>query len=273
MRSVDVLRVLAVAMSCSHCAQPGRSAASSAPAAEPGDASAPSAQVGVLAASSSAPVTSPSPPAAYLCARPYVHPGDECRLPLHTVPERGWTHPLACPCGVVIGPYGAWPPLCSEPGDAGDVALALWLPPAPVRQPSEAERDAYTPTWPSAMPPQGLAIALVRSGSVHYGVNVFADGRTMVQAMMCPLDHHVHTGSIAQSDVERLLAAARTSRFADATDAYRASSESELVGVAVYDHGTLKFAYGCTGAEPEAQPLLHLADLIDLTVGTGPIVH
>jgi hypothetical protein len=113
-------------------------------------------------------------------------------------------------------------------------------------------------------------IAMARGGILQYGVNVFKDGRTVIQSMRCPSDHRARVGAIGASDVDKLAAEARASRFADETDAYDYCFDAPIIVLALYDGCALKFAYGsCSLA---AQKLDRMADLIDRTVGTGFLV-
>jgi hypothetical protein len=168
---------------------------------------------------------------------------------------------------------GGWSQMCGA--DAGGTALQVWLPPGPAKQATPGTgypRDmAYAPAWSSGQPPEDLVLAMARGGRLEYGVNVFKDGRTVIQSMGCPEDHRPHIGRIAPSDVDRLVAAARSSHFADETDAYTYATDTEKIVVAMYDGCSLKFAYA-TEASRDGEKLLGVADLIDRTVGTAVLV-
>jgi hypothetical protein len=168
--------------------------------------------------------------------------------------------------------YGGWPPLC-EAADGGDVELELWLPPPPIRAPIELSRAPYAPTWPSTLPPPPvLVFAVVRSGTQQYGSNVFADGQTVTQSLRCPADHGAHHGHISLLAVEQLRRAARRSHFADSTDAYDPLTDSEMVAVAFYDDGLLRYAYG-TSASMGIESLMKLANEVDQVLSINASVR
>jgi hypothetical protein len=112
---------------------------------------------------------------------------------------------------------------------------------------------------------------MVRSGMLQYGINVFDDGRTVVQSMSCPSDHRARVGKIETSELGKLLEDIGESHFADTVEAYGVARDTEVIALAYVDHCSVKFVYGYNGVLG-TEELSRLADLIDRVVGTGDLV-
>ena len=106
---------------------------------------------------------------------------------------------------------------------------------------------------------------------MQYGVNVFTNGRIVMQAMEYPADHRPRRGSISLAQLSALIYAINASKFASGiADAYGPCSDAPFFALAAYQRGTLRFAYGDARSN-EAEELRRLADLIDRVVGTGAV--
>ena len=69
---------------------------------------------------------------------------------------------------------------------------------------------------------------MARAGPLQYGVNVFKDGKTIIQSMR-PGDHRARVGAIDVREVNALLVEARASHFAEETDACDFATDSEVL--------------------------------------------
>jgi hypothetical protein len=185
--------------------------------------------------------------------------------------ERGWPRSMTCPCGQTRG-HNVWDKACYQQAFATVGGEGLWIPPSPPPSLDSNGDPLYGCTWPwpsVGRRPADLVIVLVRSGFFEYGVNLYADGRFVIQSQRCPRDLRARTRRTSGAVVQQLMSALRGVEFRPFEGCHEAPHDSVSDLLAFYDQGQEHVAF-TAGQSPQ---LSGLADLVDRTLGTAELLE
>jgi hypothetical protein len=185
-----------------------------------------------------------------------------------SIPSRGWTHPIYCPCGQRNGRW-AWHASCyTRAFQNTDGGERLWIPPSPPPSVDESGLVSYACTWPwpsVGTRPIDLLLVLVRLDPVEYGINLFQDGRFIIQSQRCPHDLTPEYGHISKETVDMLRAAARSAGLERHDGCLEPTADATPILLAMYDLGQEKVLFDADRIDMISK----FADLMDRTLRTG----